>query len=55
VKLDFNEERHKCAKIENLIEKYLGALHLEILPENELSDCIRIFVDKEDKDCIDKY
>ena len=44
----------KVEKMEDLISKILSAQKLEILPENELSDSIRIFVEKDDRDSIEK-
>jgi len=45
-------EKLDTARVENLVQKYLAAQHLSILPENELEDAVRIYVEKDEKDAV---
>ncbi|KAI9008381.1 Metallo-dependent phosphatase-like protein [Gaertneriomyces semiglobifer] len=42
-------------RVEDLVSEYLNLQNLEILPENELGDAVRTFVEKDDKDAIKEY
>lgn len=39
-------------RVEDLVGEYLAAQQLDILPENELGDAVKVFVEKDDKDAI---
>lgn len=45
-------ERLDMLKVEDLVQEFLNVQNLDILPENELGDAVRMFVDKDDKDAI---
>ncbi|KAI9021901.1 Metallo-dependent phosphatase-like protein [Hyaloraphidium curvatum] len=42
-------------KVEDLVTEYLTAQELDILPENELGDAVKMFVEKDDKDAIKEF
>lgn len=42
-------------KVEDFIKEYLDAQNLELLPENGLSDAVKNFVEKDDKEAIREY
>ncbi|KAF9379846.1 Double-strand break repair protein mre11a [Podila verticillata] len=48
-------EKLDTARVENLVQKYLAAQHLSILPENELEDAVRIYVEKDEKDAVKDF
>ncbi|RKP19244.1 DNA repair exonuclease, partial [Rozella allomycis CSF55] len=48
-------EQNEELKIEDLISDFLAVESLEMLPQNELGDAVRTFVDKEEKDSIHNY
>lgn len=41
--------------VEDLVGEYLGHQHLALFPHNEFGDCVRIYVDKDDRDVIDTF
>jgi double-strand break repair protein MRE11 len=43
------------AKMEDLVQEYLDAQELKILPENQLMEAVGIFVDKDDKEAIKEF
>jgi double-strand break repair protein MRE11 len=45
-------ERMDDTKVEDLVAEYLEAQQLDLLPENELGDAVKEFVEKDDKDAI---
>ncbi|KAF9544792.1 Double-strand break repair protein mre11a [Mortierella hygrophila] len=47
-------EKLDTLKVENLVQKYLSAQNLSILPEMQLADAVRIYVEKDEKDAINK-
>ena len=46
------QERLSNIRVETLVAEYLQAQNLDILPENELEDAVRTFVEKEERDAI---
>ncbi|KAI8601288.1 Mre11 DNA-binding presumed domain-containing protein [Dissophora ornata] len=42
-------------RVENLVQKYLSAQNLSILPEIELADAVRIYVEKDEKDAVKDF
>ncbi|TPX61200.1 hypothetical protein PhCBS80983_g01238 [Powellomyces hirtus] len=42
-------------RVEDLVTEYLNAQNLDILPENELGEAVRMFVEKDDKDAIKDF
>ena len=46
------EERSQL-KIEDLVKDFLQVQHLDLLPQNEFGDIVRIFVEKDDKESIE--
>ncbi|KAI8818933.1 DNA repair protein rad32 [Fimicolochytrium jonesii] len=51
----FLPERLENFRVEDLVAEYLTAQNLDILPENELGDAVRMFVEKDDKDAIKDF
>lgn len=51
----FLPEKLDNFRVEDLVTEYLNAQNLDILPENELGDAVRMFVEKDDKDAIKEY
>lgn len=45
-------EKLDTLKVENLVQKYLSAQNLSILPEMQLADAVRIYVEKDEKDAV---
>ncbi|KAG0293188.1 Double-strand break repair protein mre11a, partial [Dissophora globulifera] len=45
-------EKLDTIRVENLVQKYLSAQNLSILPEIELADAVRIYVEKDEKDAV---
>ena len=39
-------------RVENLVQRYLSAQNFSILPEIELADAVRIYVEKDEKDAV---
>ncbi|KAK9763849.1 meiotic recombination [Basidiobolus ranarum] len=48
-------ERLDHFKVEDLIEEFLNTQKLDVLPETELIDAVRIFVEKDDRDAIKEF
>jgi double-strand break repair protein MRE11 len=44
-----------AVRVEDLVSQYLASQKLDLLPQNEFSDCVRIFVEKDDKDAIEAF
>ncbi|KAJ3384660.1 meiotic recombination [Lobulomyces angularis] len=42
-------------RVEDLVEEYLNAQNLKVLPENKLGEAVKIFVEKDDKDAIKEF
>ncbi|TPX67344.1 hypothetical protein SpCBS45565_g03855 [Spizellomyces sp. 'palustris'] len=51
----FLPEKLENFRVEDLVTEYLNAQNLDILPENELADAVRMFVEKDDKDAIKDF
>lgn len=47
------EERNNF-KMEDLVKDYLSVQNLDLFPQNEFGDSVKIFVEKDDKDCIEE-
>ncbi|KAF9958853.1 Double-strand break repair protein mre11a [Modicella reniformis] len=47
-------EKLDTMRVENLVQKYLSAQNLSVLPEVELADAVRVYVEKDEKDAINK-
>jgi len=45
-------EKLDTMRVENLVQKYLSAQNLSILPEIELADAVRVYVEKDEKDAV---
>lgn len=45
-------DRLEVGRVEDLVTEYLAAQTLDILPEQELGDAVRFFIEKDDKDSI---
>ncbi|KAI7818598.1 Metallo-dependent phosphatase-like protein [Gamsiella multidivaricata] len=45
-------EKLDTMRVENLVQKYLSAQNLSILPEIQLADAVRIYVEKDEKDAV---
>lgn len=45
-------EKLDTMRVENLVQKYLSAQNLGILPEMELADAVRVYVEKDEKDAV---
>ncbi|KAG0272818.1 Double-strand break repair protein mre11a [Linnemannia exigua] len=45
-------EKLDTLRVENLVQKYLSAQNLSILPEVQLADAVRIYVEKDEKDAV---
>ncbi len=52
--MDIVDAREKLdtMRVENLVQKYLSAQNLSILPEIQLADAVRIYVEKDEKDAV---
>lgn len=48
-------EKLDSMRVENLVQKYLSAQNLNVLPEVELADAVRIYVEKDEKDAVKEY
>ncbi|KAG0287058.1 Double-strand break repair protein mre11a [Linnemannia gamsii] len=48
-------EKLDTLKVENLVQKYLSAQNLSILPEMQLADAVRIYVEKDEKDAVKDF
>ncbi|TPX73606.1 hypothetical protein CcCBS67573_g05115 [Chytriomyces confervae] len=48
-------ERLDKIQVEDLVDEFLAAQSLEILPENGIGEAVRLFVEKEDKDAISDF
>jgi len=48
-------EKLDTMRVENLVQKYLSAQNLNVLPEIELADAVRIYVEKDEKDAVKEY
>ncbi|KAI8622463.1 Metallo-dependent phosphatase-like protein [Chytriomyces sp. MP71] len=42
-------------QVQDLVEEFLAAQNLEILPENGIGEAVRLFVEKEDKEAISEF
>ncbi|KAJ3162342.1 Double-strand break repair protein mre11a [Geranomyces michiganensis] len=51
----FIPEKLDNLRVEDLVTEYLSAQNLDILPENELGQAVKLFVEKEDKDAIKDF
>ena len=45
-------EKLDTMRVENLVQKYLSAQNLSILPEIQLADAVRVYVEKDEKDAV---
>ncbi|KAF9181913.1 Double-strand break repair protein mre11a [Haplosporangium sp. Z 767] len=52
--VDTREELNTM-RVENLVQKYLSAQNLSILPEIQLADAVRIYVEKDEKDAVKDF
>ncbi|KAF9083159.1 Double-strand break repair protein mre11a [Mortierella sp. AD031] len=48
-------EKLDTLRVENLVQKYLSAQNLSILPEIQLADAVRIYVEKDEKDAVKDF
>ena len=48
-------EEVEVARVEDLVEQYLNLQKLSLLPQNEFSDMMRVFVEKDDRDALDTF
>ncbi|KAI1321068.1 Double-strand break repair protein mre11a [Mortierella claussenii] len=48
-------EKLDTMRVENLVQKYLSAQNLSILPELELADAVRVYVEKDEKDAVKDF
>ncbi|KAF9107025.1 Double-strand break repair protein mre11a [Mortierella sp. AM989] len=48
-------EKLDTIRVENLVQKYLSAQTLSILPEIQLADAVRIYVEKDEKDAVKDF
>ncbi|KAF9962955.1 Double-strand break repair protein mre11a [Mortierella alpina] len=48
-------EKLDTMRVENLVQKYLSAQNLSILPEIQLADAVRIYVEKDEKDAVKDF
>ncbi|KAK3818073.1 MAG: double-strand break repair protein mus-23 [Linnemannia gamsii] len=48
-------EKLDTLRVENLVQKYLSAQNLSILPELQLADAVRIYVEKDEKDAVKDF
>ncbi|KAF9584172.1 Double-strand break repair protein mre11a [Lunasporangiospora selenospora] len=48
-------EKLDTMRVENLVEKYLSAQNLRILPEVQLADAVRTYVEKDEKDALKDF
>ncbi|KAF9929327.1 Double-strand break repair protein mre11a [Linnemannia zychae] len=48
-------EKLDTLRVENLVQKYLSAQNLNILPEVQLADAVRIYVEKDEKDAVKDF
>ncbi|KAF9353130.1 Double-strand break repair protein mre11a, partial [Mortierella sp. NVP85] len=48
-------EKLDTMRVENLVQKYLSAQNLNVLPEVELADAVRIYVEKDEKDAVKEF
>jgi double-strand break repair protein MRE11 len=46
-------EERSTLKMEDLVKDFLQVQHLDLLPQNEFGDIVRIFVEKDDKESIE--
>ncbi|KAF9563764.1 Double-strand break repair protein mre11a [Mortierella alpina] len=55
--MDIVDAREKLdtIRVENLVQKYLSAQNLSILPEIQLADAVRIYVEKDEKDAVKDF
>ncbi|KAJ3149384.1 Double-strand break repair protein mre11a [Geranomyces variabilis] len=51
----FIPEKLDSLRVEDLVRDYLSAQNLDILPENELGQAVKLFVEKEDRDAIKDF
>ncbi|KAJ3005189.1 Double-strand break repair protein mre11a [Thoreauomyces humboldtii] len=51
----FIPEKLEDFRVEDLVTEYLNAQNLDILPENELGEAVRLFVEKEDREAIKDF
>jgi double-strand break repair protein MRE11 len=47
--------QNEIVKVEDLVSEFLSHQRLDLLPQNEFSDIVKIFVEKDDKDAIDVF
>ncbi|KAG0243236.1 Double-strand break repair protein mre11a [Mortierella sp. GBA43] len=48
-------EKLDTMRVEHLVQKYLSAQNLSVLPEVELADAVRIYVEKDEKDAVKDF
>ncbi|KAG0044666.1 Double-strand break repair protein mre11a [Gryganskiella cystojenkinii] len=48
-------EKLDTMRVENLVQKYLSAQNLSILPEIQLADAVRVYVEKDEKDAVKDF
>ncbi|KAI9100674.1 putative nuclease Mre11 [Phlyctochytrium arcticum] len=51
----FVPEKLEDFRVEDLVTEYLNAQNLDLLPENELGNAVRMFVEKDDRDAIKEF
>ena len=49
-----NNEERNAFRLEDLVKDYLAVQNLDLFPQNEFGDSVKIFVEKDDKDCIEE-
>ncbi|KAJ3345775.1 Double-strand break repair protein mre11a [Entophlyctis luteolus] len=54
IPVDLPEKLDKF-QVQDLVDEFLAAQSLEILPENGIGEAVRLFVEKEDKDAITEF
>ena len=47
-------EEKSAFKMEDLVKDYLSVQNLDLFPQNEFGDSVKIFVEKDDKDSIEE-
>ena len=53
--LSSTSEERNAFKMEDLVKDYLAVQNLDLFPQNEFGDIVKIFVEKDDKDSIEEY
>lgn len=48
-------EERNAFRMEDLVKDYLSVQNLDLFPQNEFGDSVKIFVEKDDKDSIEEY